>query len=133
MNKKLVALTAAAYLGTFIADIDITIVNVALPAIQADVDASLAELQWIVNSYAVCLAAFMLSASGLSNKFGLKRIWMLAMACLPHLRFFALLQAISACFLSAGAFRVLPGPSSSPGPCQSFFTHLMMPNYGQRL
>lgn len=80
MNKKLVALTAAAYLGTFIADIDITIVNVALPAIQADVDASLAELQWIVNSYAVCLAAFMLSASGLSNKFGLKRIWMLAMA-----------------------------------------------------
>lgn len=80
MDKKLVALTAAAYLGTFIADIDITIVNVALPAIQADVDASLAELQWIVNAYAVCLAAFMLSASGLSNKFGLKRIWMLAMA-----------------------------------------------------
>ena len=80
MDKKLVALTAAAYLGTFIADIDITIVNVALPSIQADVDASLAGLQWIVNAYAVCLAAFMLSASGLSNKFGLKRIWMLAMA-----------------------------------------------------
>ena len=80
MDKKLVALTVAAYLGTFIADIDITIVNVALPAIQADVDASLAGLQWIVNAYAVCLAAFMLSASGLSNKFGLKRIWMLAMA-----------------------------------------------------
>ena len=80
MNKKLAALTAAAYLGTFIADIDITIVNVALPAIKADVNASLAELQWIINAYAVCLAAFMLSASGLSNKFGLKRIWMLAMA-----------------------------------------------------
>lgn len=88
MNKKRVALTLAAFLGTFIADIDVTIVNVALPAIQVGVDATLAELQWIINSYAVCLAAFMLSASGLSNKYGLKKIWMLAIALFTLSSFF---------------------------------------------
>lgn len=52
---------AAVYLGTFMATLAISIVTVALPAIQAGLSTDLAGLQWVVGSYALCLSAFMLS------------------------------------------------------------------------
>ncbi len=67
---------ATVYLGTFMASLAISIVSVALPAIQADLHASLAGLQWIVGAYALCLSAFMLSAGPLADRYGRKRIWL---------------------------------------------------------
>jgi len=80
MNKKMLALVSAAYLGTFMATLDISIVNVALPAIQQSLDVSMGGMQWIIDAYAVCLAAFLLAAGGLSCRFGMKRVWMLGIA-----------------------------------------------------
>lgn len=77
MNKKLIALVAATYLGSFMATLDISIVNVALPSIQQSISASISGMQWIINTYAVCLAAFILAVGGLSSKYGLKRVWLL--------------------------------------------------------
>ncbi len=77
MNKKMLALVTAAYLGTFIATLDISIVNVALPTIQKSLRVSMSGIQWIIDAYAVCLAAFLLAAGGLSCKFGMKKMWML--------------------------------------------------------
>ncbi|AGK49832.1 drug resistance MFS transporter, drug:H+ antiporter-2 family protein [Burkholderia thailandensis MSMB121] len=73
---RLPALVAAAYLGTFLASIDISIVNVALPTLQLAMRADLAGLQWVVNVYAIALSAVMLSAGPLGDRYGHKRVWL---------------------------------------------------------
>ncbi|OWT66388.1 MFS transporter [Candidimonas nitroreducens] len=71
---------AAVYLGTFMASLAISIVSVALPAIQADLGVSLSGLQWVVGAYTLCLSAFMLSAGPLADRYGRKRIWLSGVA-----------------------------------------------------
>ncbi|KFG97778.1 DSBA oxidoreductase [Burkholderia paludis] len=73
---RLHALVAAAYLGTFLASLDISIVNVALPTLQSALHADLAGLQWVVNVYAIALSAVMLSAGPLGDRYGHKRVWL---------------------------------------------------------
>ena len=70
------ALVIAAYLGTFLATLDISIVNVALPTLQQALHADMAGLQWIVNIYAIALSAVILSAGPLGDKYGHKRVWL---------------------------------------------------------
>jgi hypothetical protein len=55
----------AVCLGTFMLLLDITIVNVALPDIQRALNSSFSDLQWIVDAYALTLAAFLLTAGSL--------------------------------------------------------------------
>jgi EmrB/QacA subfamily drug resistance transporter len=56
--------------------LDITIVNVALPAIQKDFDANLSDLQWVVDAYALSLAAFQLTAGSIADLRGRKLVFM---------------------------------------------------------
>jgi MFS family permease len=51
---------AATILASTIASVDESVVNVALPAIGRDLSASPASLQWVINAYTLCLAAFLL-------------------------------------------------------------------------
>ena len=74
------ALVIAAYLGTFLATLDISIVNVALPTLQEALHADMAGLQWIINIYAIALSAVMLSAGPLGDKYGHKRVWLSSVA-----------------------------------------------------
>lgn len=53
---------------------DLTILNVALPTMAADIGAGTGELQWIVDSYAVVFAACMLPAGLLGDRFGRRRM-----------------------------------------------------------
>ncbi len=55
--------------------LDITIVNVALPDIQAQLDASLADLQWVIDAYALSLAALLLTAGSLADLFGRRKVF----------------------------------------------------------
>ncbi|WMD23635.1 DHA2 family efflux MFS transporter permease subunit [Achromobacter seleniivolatilans] len=70
------AALGAAYLGTFLATLDISIVNVALPTLQEALQTDIAGLQWVVNAYAICLSAFMLSSGPLCDRYGHKRAWL---------------------------------------------------------
>ncbi|WP_410199139.1 MFS transporter [Burkholderia cenocepacia] len=70
------ALVLAACLGTFLATLDISIVNVALPTLQTALDTDIGGLQWVVNAYALALSAFMLSAGPLGDRYGHKRVWL---------------------------------------------------------
>src|SRR5919197_1384013 len=56
--------------GVFMLLLDITIVNVALPNIQRAFGASLSDLQWTIDAYALTLAAFLLTAGSLADLFG---------------------------------------------------------------
>lgn len=68
----------AAFLGTFIALLDLTIVNVALPAMQVSLHTDLTGVQSIVDSFALCMAAFMLSGGLLGDRIGRKRSYLAA-------------------------------------------------------
>jgi MFS family permease len=61
---------AAAIIGSSLAFIDGTVVNVALPAIQRDLQADAFEAQWVVESYALFLAALLLVGGSLGDHFG---------------------------------------------------------------
>ncbi len=74
------ALVLAAYLGTFLASLDISIVNVALPTLQQALDTDMAGLQWVINAYAIALSALMLSAGPLGDRYGHRRMWLLSVA-----------------------------------------------------
>src|SRR3954471_6426449 len=63
--------------ATFMLLLDITIVNVALPAIQRALDASFSDLQWVVDAYALALATCVLTAGALADLFGRKRLFLI--------------------------------------------------------
>jgi EmrB/QacA subfamily drug resistance transporter len=66
-------------IATFMLLLDITIVNVALPEIRTDLDASLSSLQWVVDAYALTLAAFLLTAGSLGDRLGRRRVFSLGL------------------------------------------------------
>ena len=68
-------LLLAAILGSGLAGIDATVVNVALPAIGKSFDASFTTLQWTVTAYAFTLAAFILLGGGLGDRLGRRRVF----------------------------------------------------------
>lgn len=68
-------LLTAAVLGQGMALLDGTVVNVALRSIGRDLDASLAELQWISNGYLLALAALILLGGSLGDHFGRRRVF----------------------------------------------------------
>jgi EmrB/QacA subfamily drug resistance transporter len=71
---------AATILGSSMAFIDGTVVNVALPALEASLNATVVDAQWIVESYALFLAALLLVGGALGDHFGRRRIFCLGIA-----------------------------------------------------
>jgi EmrB/QacA subfamily drug resistance transporter len=65
----------AVCVATFMLLLDVTIVNVALPDIQQDLGSSFQDLQWVVDAYALTLAAFLLTAGSLADRLGRRRIF----------------------------------------------------------
>ena len=70
----------ACILGSGIALVDGTIVNVALPAIGRDLGGGLAGQQWVVNAYLLALGSFILIGGSLGDLFGERRIFALGVA-----------------------------------------------------
>ncbi len=70
---------AAVCFGTFMLLLDVTIVNVALPDIQASLGSSFSDLQWVIDAYALTLAALLLTAGSLSDIFGRRRLYIIGL------------------------------------------------------
>jgi EmrB/QacA subfamily drug resistance transporter len=66
--------------GTFMLLLDITIVNVALPDIQRALHSSFSDLQWVVDAYALTLAAFLLTAGSLADMYGRRLLYLVGLA-----------------------------------------------------
>jgi len=58
---------------------DVTIVNVALPAIQRDLHASLAGLQWIMDAYTLVVASLLMLSGSMSDRFGRRRVFQIGL------------------------------------------------------
>jgi MFS family permease len=71
---------AATILGSSLAFIDGTVVNVALPALQQDLKATVVGLQWVIESYALLLAALLLVGGSMGDRYGRRRIFVIGVA-----------------------------------------------------
>jgi len=65
--------------ATFMLLLDITIVNVALPSIERDLGADLADLQWVIDAYALTLAALLLTGGSLADRIGRRRVFLIGL------------------------------------------------------
>ncbi len=68
---------AAASFGFVVVQLDVTIVNVALPRIAGDLHASVQGLQWVVDAYTLAFAVLLLSAGVLGDRLGAKRAYLI--------------------------------------------------------
>jgi EmrB/QacA subfamily drug resistance transporter len=66
--------------ATYMLLLDITVVNVALPSIRQDLGASFTDLQWVVDAYAMTLAALVLTAGSLADRLGRRRLFAAGLA-----------------------------------------------------
>src|SRR6195256_3671883 len=83
-SKLAASLTLAAMsLGYGVVQLDVTIVNTALHAMGTSLGGGVAELQWVVSSYTIAFAAFILTAGALGDRIGAKRIFMAGFAIFP--------------------------------------------------
>ena len=74
MTPTRTALLATMCVGMFLVQLDVTVVNVALPDIRTGLGTSLAGQQWVVDAYAVVLAGLLLVGGALGDRFGHRRI-----------------------------------------------------------
>src|SRR5690349_25074515 len=68
--------------GTFMLLLDVTIVIVAQPAIQDDLHASLTEVQWVLDAYALTLASLLLTSGVLADRYGRERLFLTGLGSL---------------------------------------------------
>ncbi len=78
--SQLVPLMVAVSLGYFAVQLDVSIVNLSLPAIQASYHADVAALQWIVNAYTLSFSVLLLSAGILGDRYGNRRFLIIGYA-----------------------------------------------------
>src|SRR6478609_1151990 len=78
MDRKWWTLVAVCT-ATFMLLLDITIVNVALPSIERDLHASFTDLQWVIDAYALSLAALLLTAGSLADQIGRRLVFVVGL------------------------------------------------------
>src|SRR3989441_9564532 len=66
----------ATILASSMTFIDGTVVNVALPALQTDLHATITDVQWVIEAYALFLGGLMLVGGSMGDQFGRKRIFL---------------------------------------------------------
>lgn len=84
---------AATILGSSMAFIDGTVVNVALPTLQATFHASVVDVQWVVESYGIFPSALILAGGVLGDLFGLRRKFLIGVGV------FAAASTVNPCHL----------------------------------
>ncbi|MFV2119995.1 MFS transporter [Streptomyces sp. Act-28] len=73
------AVVLVACVGTFLVVLDVSVVNVALPSMRADLGLSAPALQWVVNAYSITFSGFMLLGGRAADLFGRKRMFLLGL------------------------------------------------------
>ena len=107
-------------LGSGIAALDATVVNIALPTIGRDFHTGVAALQWVMNGYTLTLAAFLLIGGSLGDRFGRRKVYLIGTAWFalasaacgfaPDVVFLIitrLLQGVGAALLTPGSLAIL--------------------------
>ena len=105
----------ATALGSGIAFLDATVVNVALPTIGTELNASVAGLQWIVNAYALTLASLILIGGSLGDQFGRRRVFLVGVVWFAVASLLCGLAPNAGALVAARAFQGVGGALLTPG------------------
>ena len=74
------AILAICCMSLLLIAMDVTIVNVALPDIERDLHATVAQLQWIIDAYTLVLASLLMLSGSMSDRFGRRRVFQIGLA-----------------------------------------------------
>jgi len=80
LDRRLLAIASVVVLGAIMSILDTTVVNVAINTLARDFDTDLATIQWIVTGYTLALASVIPITGWAADRFGTKRLYMLAIA-----------------------------------------------------
>src|SRR5258708_30288013 len=110
----------ATILGSSLTFIDATVVNVALPALQADLQATITDVQWVIEAYALFLGALILVGGSIGDQLGRKRVFLSGVVVFTLASIFCgiattarmliagrALQGIGAAFLVPGSLAII--------------------------
>jgi DHA2 family multidrug resistance protein len=90
-------LLANIMVGTFMAVLDATIVNVGLPKIMASFGVGIDKIEWVLTAYMLALAVALPTSSWMADRFGYKRMYFWGYCCLLLARFYAGFPATKIC------------------------------------
>jgi MFS family permease len=105
----------ATVLGSGIAFLDATVVNVALPTIGTELDASVAGLQWVINGYTLTLASLILLGGSLGDRFGRRRVFLLGIVWFAAASLLCGVAPTSETLVAARALQGIGGALLTPG------------------
>lgn len=108
-------LMLATILGSAMAGIDATVVNVALPAIGDELDADFTTLQWTVTAYALTLASFILVGGVLGDRFGRRRVFVVGVVWFALASLACGLAPTAEVLVAARALQGIGGALLTPG------------------
>ncbi|WP_294567681.1 MFS transporter [uncultured Arthrobacter sp.] len=108
-------LLLAAILGSALAGIDATVVNVALPAIGGEFNAGFDLLQWTVTAYTLTLAAFIMLGGSLGDRFGRRRVFVIGVVWFALASLLCGLAPNAGTLIAARALQGIGGALLTPG------------------
>ena len=114
-HRKMPWTLIAAIRGSSIAFIDGTVVNVALPALQASLNATAPQVQWVVEAYALLLASLILVGGSLGDIFGRRRVFTLGVTLFAVASAWCGLAPTIAHLIAARALQGIGGAMLVPG------------------
>jgi len=123
----------ATILGSSMAFIDGTVVNVALPVLQVDLKATVADVQWVVEAYSLFLGRPHSHGRSLGDHFGRRRIFALVSHSSQWPQCCAVLHRLSPCSSSHERFRALAGHCWFQGAWRSSVLHSKASSVDERL
>jgi EmrB/QacA subfamily drug resistance transporter len=105
----------ATVLGSGVAFLDTTVVNVALPTIGQDLGAGIASLQWMVNAYTLTLSGFLLLGGSLGDHYGRRRVFVLGVVWFAGASLLCGLAPTDEALIAARALQGIGGALLTPG------------------
>src|SRR3954452_2304833 len=105
----------ASILGSGLAGIDATVVNVALPAIGRDLDTDFAALQWTVSAYSLTLASLILLGGALGDRYGRRRVFCIGVTWFAIASLLCGLAPTAPLLIAARALQGIGGALLTPG------------------
>jgi EmrB/QacA subfamily drug resistance transporter len=106
---------AIAVLGSGMAFLDGTVVNVAIPEIGRDLDASTSSLQWILNGYLLTLASLILLGGSLGDRYGRRRVFVSGIALFTAASLLCAMAPSSGSLIAARLLQGIGGALLTPG------------------
>jgi EmrB/QacA subfamily drug resistance transporter len=105
----------ATVLGSGIAFLDATVVNVALPTIGEELDAGISSLQWVVNAYTLTLSGFLLLGGSLGDHYGRRRVFVIGVVWFAAASLLCGLAPSAEALIAARTLQGIGGALLTPG------------------